>query len=349
MAQQQGWGEWLGSMVGLGPKKEEPRKGGFTSINDVIEATEKYTTKVISAMEERKKRAEEAGHDLGGHGHSHGGEPCHGHGHDTVTAAPGLVESAPTVSIPDAATVAAPKAEAKAEQKETVTSAPTAITSAPTAVIAPVVGEKQTQGMITKDQFVRFCKKFTELIILAETKQRLKDAIAAGRPVEDETTAIQREIFERMDIDGEFGVKCLGSIRESLRDYEVTLRFQHLIEIESLACDEAECTPEEFLEKLQQYQAGKQRAFAMMAMQQQMQQMMRDPAQLGIFQERMAQLGQQGQVSQMQMMQNMQRLAAARQQWAQQGLSADEMNMRMLQMMGQQDSAMTSPGAGKTD
>eukprot|EP00054_Salpingoeca_dolichothecata_P031722 m.264409 g.264409 ORF g.264409 m.264409 type:complete len:323 (+) comp27807_c0_seq1:82-1050(+) len=129
----------------------------------------------------------------------------------------------------------------------------------------------QTTGMLTKDQLLRIFAKFKAIVNSPAGKQRLKDAVKAGKDPEDETTAIQKEIAVALGIDGEH---CMNCFREVMKTYQQTdpslcQQFALFLQTESLACDEAEMTPEAFAQKVAQMNAARQQQMAMM---QQMQQ-----------------------------------------------------------------------------
>eukprot|EP00911_Craspedida_sp_UC1_P002198 UC1_evm2s1680 len=108
----------------------------------------------------------------------------------------------------------------------------------------------QTEGMLTKAQLLEIFSRFKEAMATPEAKVRLKASVAAGRPPEDATTAIQREILVSMGIDADHGLACFKRIIATYnKDPDVIFPFREFIELESISCDEAELSPVEFAAK----------------------------------------------------------------------------------------------------
>ena len=121
----------------------------------------------------------------------------------------------------------------------------------------------QTEGMLTKAQLLEIFSRFKEAMATPEAKVRLKASVAAGRPPEDATTAIQREILVSMGIDADHGLACFKRIITTYnKDPDVIFPFREFIELESISCDEAELSPAEF--------AAKKKAFETQRRQQEM-------------------------------------------------------------------------------
>lgn len=151
----------------------------------------------------------------------------------------------------------------------------------------PNAPKLQRSGMLTREQLLEMFNTFISEIQKPETKARVK-AVVGKRPVEDETTQIQREIFINMGVDGDHGLNCLQSVQSTYRaDQEVIFKFMQMTEMESLACDEAELPEEEFAKRKEAFERGLQMRQTMMAVGAQMQAMMaNNPQAAALLQQR---------------------------------------------------------------
>jgi len=120
--------------------------------------------------------------------------------------------------------------------------------------VADQVAAAALDEMISKDQLLTIISNFEGIIESEDGKARLK-AVAAVEDgvVEDETTKMQTEIIQNMGLDPAKVMEMFKTVLKHYKDdEELCAKFVHFCELESLACDEAEMTPEEFEKKMQE-------------------------------------------------------------------------------------------------
>ncbi|GAQ84396.1 hypothetical protein KFL_001870170 [Klebsormidium nitens] len=129
--------------------------------------------------------------------------------------------------------------------------------------VGPPLGFATTDGMLTKEQVLDFCRLNLAALEKPEVKQRIAEHFKAGEQAAEMTTKVQEEIFSSMGIEPKFGISCLGRVGSVFRnDQEVMMNFMELIGREELACDEAE-KPEEFRKKMELMQKMHEQQVAM--------------------------------------------------------------------------------------
>lgn len=113
-------------------------------------------------------------------------------------------------------------------------------------------GPPRTSGEITKFHLVHVFQAFHEFVMTPEGRKRLKDAVAAKRKPEDETAAILREKFLTVGFDGDYGMSVLKRAHQDFQDDPFVMQLlNRFAQLDSLVCDQAELSPEDFAKKLQ--------------------------------------------------------------------------------------------------
>lgn len=101
---------------------------------------------------------------------------------------------------------------------------------------------------------------FHSILQTPEAKERLKAAVRNRRKPEEETAKIMKEAFVKVGIDGDYGLGYLRQAASKFRDDPHFLQvFMRFSQFESMVCDEAELSPQEFQAKLQVMRANAMR------------------------------------------------------------------------------------------
>eukprot|EP01147_Barroeca_monosierra_P004199 gene4199-6545_t len=214
----------------------------------------------------------------------------------------------------------------------------TVVTKPPTSVPAlPLVGDLQHTGMLTKDQILIFCDKIKAQAQLPETKQRFKDLIAQGKPVEDAIVPLEKEVFLQMSIEPSHGQSCLKQVITTYQhDPQVMVAFQGMMEIQTLLCDEAELTPEQFQQRLSDFHKTKLHQSHMISMANNVRGMLKDPIKKEFLQQRVQEYDDThpSNATPQEMLGNaMQKLTAAKAMMQQSGIDEKAIYDRAFQML----------------
>ena len=173
--------------------------------------------------------------------------------------------------------------------------------------------------------------------MILEFKKVFADLVAARKPVEDGIDVIEAQVFNQMRIDPTHGRACLKQIMATYRhDPQVILAFQGVMEIETLACDEAELSADEFKQRLHQFQMAKQQQVMMMRMAGQVKTMMQNPEQAAALQQKAEEYRKAKQSSkspEQTMSDAMAKMEAARQMMQQNNINEQAVMQRAMQAM----------------
>eukprot|EP00850_Spirogloea_muscicola_P003719 SM000015S01219 [mRNA] locus=s15:622240:624003:+ [translate_table: standard] len=108
----------------------------------------------------------------------------------------------------------------------------------------------QASGMLSRDQLLRLFADATAALDKPEVKQRIVEGVRSGKEAALITTEIQEELLLAMGVEPKFGIACLAKVNTVYRnDQELITKFYTFVAREELACDEAELSPEAFMEK----------------------------------------------------------------------------------------------------
>uniref|UniRef100_A0A061R4A0 Uncharacterized protein n=1 Tax=Tetraselmis sp. GSL018 TaxID=582737 RepID=A0A061R4A0_9CHLO len=111
-------------------------------------------------------------------------------------------------------------------------------------------GQLQRGGMVSKETLQRFFAESNLLFDTADFVDRLKHEHAEGKDVSEAIEAAQREIFERLGVEGRFGISCLSRVfNEYGSDLEAVQECVDFMQREELLLDEIELPPSEFQRK----------------------------------------------------------------------------------------------------
>lgn len=78
--------------------------------------------------------------------------------------------------------------------------------------------EEPDEEMMSRDSLLRIFTRFHAVVTTEAGKQRLREAVVAGKVVEDETATIQREICEEFGYNGDYGLRCFRRILKRYKD-----------------------------------------------------------------------------------------------------------------------------------
>lgn len=106
--------------------------------------------------------------------------------------------------------------------------------------------------MLTREQFFRIFSQFQAMAMSEQGKERLRKAVQNGEQVEDELAKMEIDICKELGIDGDHAQACFRLVFEyyQTEDPALCAAFERFLQLQSMACDEAELGPEKFQEKL---------------------------------------------------------------------------------------------------
>ncbi|KAL3141323.1 hypothetical protein ABBQ32_004909 [Trebouxia sp. C0010 RCD-2024] len=124
----------------------------------------------------------------------------------------------------------------------------------------------QQTGMLSKAQLTKFFVASGHLLDTADVKQELKAAADQHQEAEDVITDLQKELFKAQGINGGWGIECLGQVGDTYQDDTDFMKlFVTAVEREEEAVNEAELSPEDFLDKKQRMKAMREQNDALVA------------------------------------------------------------------------------------
>eukprot|EP00047_Mylnosiga_fluctuans_P002070 m.223063 g.223063 ORF g.223063 m.223063 type:complete len:398 (-) comp10868_c0_seq1:55-1248(-) len=181
------------------------------------------------------------GHQCSGHGHSHGGQESD-HGHSHAGGAHGHEEHG--------------HSHGDGQQCNHAHELPP---------LPPHTGPLQTSGDIDRVRIMHVFQRFFVVFSAPEGKQKLRDAVARKEEPESATQLVLKQLFQTVGVEGEFGVQYLRQFstpQGHQKDPNMWFMYMRLVQFESMVCDEAELSPEEFQKKLETFRANQARAMA---------------------------------------------------------------------------------------
>mmetsp|Transcript_23258 Transcript_23258/g.64570 ORF Transcript_23258/g.64570 Transcript_23258/m.64570 type:complete len:201 (+) Transcript_23258:270-872(+) len=108
----------------------------------------------------------------------------------------------------------------------------------------------QRSGMLSKEQLERFYKDGYQLFDHKDFMDSLKLAHSQGKDLSAIINDAQKEIFEKLGVQGDFGIACLSRVTsEYSRDPSAIQKFMEFAQREEMVLDEVELPPDQFEKK----------------------------------------------------------------------------------------------------
>eukprot|EP01026_Neomeris_dumetosa_P081157 TRINITY_DN9081_c0_g1_i1.p1 TRINITY_DN9081_c0_g1~~TRINITY_DN9081_c0_g1_i1.p1 ORF type:complete len:136 (-),score=12.91 TRINITY_DN9081_c0_g1_i1:35-442(-) len=115
---------------------------------------------------------------------------------------------------------------------------------------------------VSREQLLSFIQKGHQLFEDEQVKKQLKTAHTLGQNVEELITSLQKDVFEKQGIEGDFGISFLSRVSTVFADDpEVLIEFYDFVEREELALDEVEFDKQQYDLKLQMYLQRKRQSY----------------------------------------------------------------------------------------